>query len=374
MGREAVLTELKKRIADIERRGDVDKSFCEKICKERKMAGKTLQELDRNQAETKRNLLNLFDETTNLKMEIREKSKQLMDAHFRSISVQDTNKGLKKANKKATKRMKNLVDLVETQKTEIKKLENTIQDAQQERQRQQMELDRVIGERDILGAQLIRRNEELGLLYEKIKIQQATLQKGEVQYREHLKEMNDIRDRIRETTQEVGKAMAEVEVVQTFEREISQLKRNLIKEETKAKAIQRELDNPMNVHRWHELKGLDPETHAMIEKVRSLQKLLIAKTEEVVEKDALIQEKEKHYVQLKNVIARQPGPEVAERLSWYGEHLKEKTQHMKQMASQLKEYHTKTKDLKDEIDRHRNDLRATKQMYFQKKRKEMLYQ
>merc|ERR1712137_251741 len=109
-------------------------------------------------------------------------------------------------------------------------------------------------------------------------------------------------------------------------------------------------------------------------KVRSLQKLLIAKTEEVVQKDALIQEKEKHYVQLKNVIARQPGPEVAEQLSWYGEHLKEKTQHMEQMASQLKEYHTKTKDLKDEIDRHRNDLRATKQMYFQKKRKEMLSQ
>ena len=36
----------------------------------------------------------------------------------------------------------------------------------------------VINERDILGTQLIRRNDELALLYEKIKIQQSTMNKG----------------------------------------------------------------------------------------------------------------------------------------------------------------------------------------------------
>ena len=55
----------------------------------------------------------------------------------------------------------------------------------------------------------------------------------------------------------------------------------------------------------------------MIQKVQTLQKRLIAKTEEVVEADLLIQEKEKLYVELKNILARQPGPEVAEQLSIY---------------------------------------------------------
>ena len=84
-----------------------------------------------------------------------------------------------------------------------------------------------------------------------------------------------------------------------------------------------------------------------------------------MEKDALIQEKEKLYVQLKNIIARpscrafgalkgrkwpgfelvskrferQPGPEVAEQLAWYSQNLKEKTGHMKQMAAELETYH-----------------------------------
>jgi hypothetical protein len=37
---------------------------------------------------------------------------------------------------------------------------------------------------------LIRRNDELALLYEKIKIQQSTLRQGEAQYQERL---NDLR-------------------------------------------------------------------------------------------------------------------------------------------------------------------------------------
>jgi hypothetical protein len=38
-------------------------------------------------------------------------------------------------------------------------------------------IHQVINERDILGTQLIRRNDELALLYEKLKIQQSTLRK-----------------------------------------------------------------------------------------------------------------------------------------------------------------------------------------------------
>jgi hypothetical protein len=53
-----------------------------------------------------------------------------------------------------------------------------------ERARQRKELDLVLGERDILGTQLIRRNDELALLYEKVKIQQATLSRGQAQYKE----------------------------------------------------------------------------------------------------------------------------------------------------------------------------------------------
>lgn len=42
----------------------------------------------------------------------------------------------------------------------------------------------VMSERDVLGSQLVRRNDELALLYEKVKLQAAALARGAVQYRD----------------------------------------------------------------------------------------------------------------------------------------------------------------------------------------------
>merc|ERR1711920_172956 len=206
--------------------------------------------------------------------------------------------------------------------------------------------------------------------YEKIKIQQSTLQKGETQYDERVRDVGSLRAQIRHAKAEVGHAKTQVTNVESLKREVHHLNKVLLREESKAKALQEELENPMNVHRWRELEGSDPATCEMIMKVKSLQKLLIAKTEEVMEKDACIQEKEQLYVQLKNIIARQPGPEVAEQLAWYSQNLKEKTQHMKQMAQELQMYYDQVQDLRDETDRHNRDFQATKQAYFQQRRRQ----
>ena len=50
---------------------------------------------------------------------------------------------------------------------------------------------------------------------------------------------------------------------------------------------------------------------------------------QVVSKEMAIQEKEKLYIDLKQILARQPGPEVAEQLQIYQQSLKEKTKQMK---------------------------------------------
>merc|ERR1712137_1513489 len=303
-----------------------------------------------------------------LKEEIREKDARLVTSHFNKLNVQKLNEKLKDSKEKAQRRMRNLMNIVETQRTQLKKLESTIQEAEQERQAQQKELEGVVGERDILGAQLIRRNEELALLYEKIKIQQSTLQKGETQYDERVRDVSTLKAQIRAAKAEVGHAKTQVTNVESLKREVHHLNKVLLREESKAKALQEELENPMNVHRWRELEGSDPATFEMIQRVKKLQKDLIGKTEEVIEKEAQIQEKEKLYVQLKHIIARQPGPEVAEQLSWYSRNLKEKTAHMKQMAAELEMYHNQVQDLRDETERHNKDYATVKQAYFQKLR------
>mmetsp|Transcript_128 Transcript_128/g.329 ORF Transcript_128/g.329 Transcript_128/m.329 type:complete len:852 (-) Transcript_128:130-2685(-) len=366
--RGALLTELKKQIQNVDAKLNQQKTLYDAVCMDRNLHSKNYEESKEQIAEMRRKFKIMFHQTTALKEEIREKDHRVVRGHFKKKDLMKLNEKLKESKEKAQKRVKNLMIIVETHRTELKKLESSIQEAEQERLAQQKELDGVLGERDILGAQLIRRNEELALLYEKIKIQQSTLQKGEAQYQERLNEISKLRADIRKAKSDVAAAKTQVTNVESLKREIHHLTKTLLREETKARALQAELENPMNVHRWRELEGSDPATFEMIQKVKSLQKLLIAKTEEVVEKDAQIQEKEKLYVQLKNIIARQPGPEVAEQLAWYSQNLKEKTAHMKQMAQELEAYHTQVHDLRDEIDRHNKDFQETKQAYFQRLR------
>ena len=66
--------------------------------------------------------------------------------------------------------------------------------------------------------------------------------------------------------------------------------------------------------------------------------------------DLNIQEKEVLYVELKNVLGRQPGPEVAEQLEVYEYNLKQKNKQMKQMRGELKLFQEQVKQHKRDIE------------------------
>ena len=79
---------------------------------------------------------------------------------------------------------------------EIEKLTYIIKESYEEIEKLKKDYQNVINERDILGTQLIRRNDELALLYEKIKILQNTLARGEIQYQERLQDIRLLKFKI----------------------------------------------------------------------------------------------------------------------------------------------------------------------------------
>merc|ERR1712167_275806 len=155
------------------------------------------------------------------------KDSALIKEHFEHHKVQKANEDIKEKLSNAQKRMKNLTNIVETQRAEIKKLESTIQEAEQEKQSQQKEYEGVISERDILGTQLIRRNEELALLYEKVKIQQSTLQTGEVAYKERLEEIRALKIQIASQNREIEIQKQQVNNGDERKRQVYELQREL---------------------------------------------------------------------------------------------------------------------------------------------------
>lgn len=81
-------------------------------------------------------------------------------------------------------------------------------------------------------------------------------------------------------------------------------------------------------------------------------------------KENLIRDKEKLFLELKNVLARQPGTEIHEQLIKYKEALKEKTGQMKKMKNELENAHEEMGRVKYEVDRMKSEMGKMKNEYF----------
>ena len=336
--RDMRINELQKKVTEWESKLKQQQHLYEQVRSDRNLYSKNFIEAQDEIAELKRKFKIMNHQIEQLKEEISAKDQALVKESFDHQKVEKKNEHQEQKISRMEKLLKSNEEVIQKQDAEIQRLANMIRRMDDEALTQRKEYDQVINERDILGTQLIRRNDELALLYEKLKIQMSTLRTGEAQYAQRLQDLRVLRLKIKDLQRELGISHNSGQQVDDMKRELINAQRELLQEKTKVKALSEELENPMNVHRWRKLEGSDPATYEMIQKIQTLQKRLIAKTEEVVEKDLLITEKEKLYVELKNILARQPGPEVAEQLSVYQSSLRNKTRQMKSMASELNMY------------------------------------
>ncbi|NXO89249.1 CFA58 protein, partial [Certhia brachydactyla] len=344
--------------------------LCETLRAERTLLSKNLIEAKDEVAEMKMKLKTATRQLDQLKEELKEKEFALEKAHVEFQQSEDEKESLKSELLKMTKQAQEAKAYIENQEAEEKNLLKVIAEADAERLRQKKEFDKVLCERHALGTQLIRRNDEVALLYEKIKIQQAILNRGETEYQQRMEDMRILKLEIKKLRREkgiLGKSVANVEELRW---EFNHMQKELLREQTRCKILEEELQKPLQVHRWRKLEASDPTTYELILKVHRLQKRLISKTGEVIEKEFLLQEKEKLYVELRHVLARQPGPEATEQLQQYRSILRDKTKQIKALSSELSMCEAQSKEYKQEIERLNNELLEVKKKYLSQKRKE----
>lgn len=370
--REMRVNELQKNVTEWEAKLKQQQHLYESVRSDRNLYSKNLIEAQDEIAEMKRKFKILNHQIEQLKEEISAKDQALVKESFAHEKAEKYNEQMRNEMSRMHRAIESNDEVVHKQDAEIRRLASMVRRMDDEALTQRKEYDQVINERDILGTQLIRRNDELALLYEKLKIQTSTLRKGEAQYSARIEDIQMLRVKFRELQRQLSISKGSSGHHDELRRELIVVQRELLQEKTKVKALSEELENPMNVHRWRKLEGSDPATYEMIQKIQTLQKRLIAKTEEVVEKDLLIQEKERLYVELKNILARQPGPEVAEQLSVYQSSLRGKTRQMKAMASELNLYQSQVNEYKYEVERLTRELQDVKRKYFEQKRREQL--
>jgi len=212
----------------------------EAVRSDRNLYSKNLIESQDEIAEMKRKFKIMNHQIEQLKEEI-----QAKDQAYVKERIEHTRSDKEKeALKNELMRIKKLVSTAETTmknyQAEVDKLNHIISEADAERFRQQREYDIVINERDILGTQLIRRNDELALLYEKVKIQRNAISQGEVAYRERLEDVRVLRLRENGLRRELHIQRSQTSALDGLRSEVYTLQRELLQDRAKVKALSEE--------------------------------------------------------------------------------------------------------------------------------------
>lgn len=363
----SIIDELQKKNSDLENKLKHQQNLYEAVRSDRNLYSKNLREAQEETEALTKKFMVMTHQINQLKEEIKRKDESIMKELLKMSNAEKQKKATLVKSKEIGKHIGETKDFIKNHEIEIGKLKYVIGEAQGEKQKQMKDYEMVLNERDILGGQLIKRKQELDQLYEKIKISESNLAKGENCFKDKQNLLTELKKKLIELRQEYKDSEAKIFGIGHFKSEINSLEKEILKEQTKNRALADELLFPMNVHRWKKMEATDPENFERIMKIQTLQRRVITKTEEVQAKDKLIKEKEQLFLQLKNVLSRQPGPEVFSQIEIYEGSLKEKMGQFKKMLKELKDAQSRAKAYKYEINMVNEQISKIKQDYFKKR-------
>jgi len=129
-----------------------------------------------------------------------------------------------------------------------------ITSAETEFMKQKKEYQLVVNERDFLGQQLIKRNDEITGLYEKIKVLQSELFKMHQQYQKKLMDMEKLKNSREYLLDEYSKT--ENIIKNIFDLKVIKIKleKELLTVKNKVRSLEDEAKKPLNIHRWTKLE------------------------------------------------------------------------------------------------------------------------
>lgn len=332
-----IIGDLQRKNAELESKLKHQQNLYEAVRSDRNLYSKNLIEAQQEIGELMRKFTRMRHQILQLKEEIKGKDGALLKEDKNLEGLFKENEETKSKKEIVIEKIKSTESVIAKLDEQISKMKFAIGQSKTLNQKHQKDYEMVVSERDLLGNQLIKRNQELNVLYEKIKISQMNLAKGELRYRELTTELESLKGNLESLKKEYVSNMEQIVCIEDFDKEINILQKELLDEKTKTRALEDEVKTKMNVHRWRKLEATNPENFEKILKVQMLQRRLIGKSDEVQDKGDAIKEKEKLFVELKNILSRQVGAEVYEQVNALKSAIKEKSGHIKSIVQDIKD-------------------------------------
>jgi chromosome segregation ATPase len=350
--KELLILDLTKKQQEIEFKLNSFKTLYEEVKSARNKYVNLIQNSTQDLAELKEKIKIVQNELEILKNESAEKDRTLMEyKHILQAEVHKRDKRHAKLNKLEYVR-KQKKEVVDQQINEIEKQNMIILSLEKEMLNLRHQYEVACESRNYTGIQLIDRNDELCILYEKANIQENILRNGERDIQALEDDIRMIRIEMDEVKRKIEVSRKDIPIVPKLADEIIQLKNELNLEKDKERRLADELENPNNKDRWRDLGGDDPDQEALEAKIQVLEERLNNKKENLLEKELILDEITNLSEKLRGqaLEGRQSSLELSEKVNDFQVRLKELTRKMMATISELSMFQATSLKLQQEKD------------------------
>lgn len=210
-------------------------------------------------AEMKEKIKILHNEVEVLRNESLAKDKALVKEKLAHATAQCSRDSLRLDTNKSHDAYRAKQEQVEQQIVEIDKLNGIITHTEKELLRLKKKYELAVDARNATGVQLIDRNDELCILYEKSNLQEQALSAGETGLTRKDQEIRVLKIELADLQRQLENARRQLPHLPELAQRIMSLQEELKQEKDVTELLCRDLETPKNNDRWRALGGEDPD-------------------------------------------------------------------------------------------------------------------
>jgi len=297
-----------------------------------------IQKSSQHLSEMKEKLKILQNEVEILRMESAMKDKMLQRTRADAAKLEGNHDQLQNEKTRITAKGQALNEQVEQYVIEIDKLNSIINSIEKEMVVLRRKYEQAVETRNFTGTQLIDRNDELCILWEKSNIQEKLLKKGEDAMLSRAEEIRGLKIDLSEVQRQLRVVRGKIPEVPKLVDEVVRLREQVSSVRKRTDDLSKELENPKSsLRKWRKLGGEDLDGQTLRVKIHDLEERLNDKKEALLEKELILEEVTalSDKLRAQAMDGRQGTMELSQKVNVFQSRIKDVTRKMMATVSEL---------------------------------------
>nr|XP_002121618.1 coiled-coil domain-containing protein 146 [Ciona intestinalis] len=335
--KQLVINDHKKKNIEVQVRLQEFAKLYDVIKNERNKCVNQIQACTQKSAEMKEKIKILANEIEILRTTVTNIERNLQKARLKKMNSLVVRDSLRNERSKALSLEAELIEKREQLKMQIGKLNTLNNQAEEGMVQLRKKYETAVQHRNDRGVQLVEREEEVCIFYEKFNIQETMIRNGDVAVQTMEEEIRFLRMQNAEEQRQINLGRKNRPNLKHLNDELVTLQIQLSQCQDRMKELEKELEDPDRPGRVRLLQGKDPSPTELRSMVENLEIRLAEKEEQLLERDLIFEQDSRlaDRVQNKVEVGKNDSLSLAKKVNGFQSRIKDVTRKMMSLVSEL---------------------------------------